>query len=198
MEFKNQYQKEAYEKVVKLFQDLNSFSKDEFEIERPGYDFDQVCVKLKGDYPIYVKPQDYHGKYSFFLRHKLPYVDCYSSGRYEAKIIQPKQVGVLAKKKIDDWINYYKGVYDFLLIESRKNVNEVNVFIEEMKQQHAVMNLETSWKKEQVGRGYLLKGGVEFSFEITNTGYISKKIEIHYAVKDTLENFLLISNNDFH
>jgi len=50
-------------------------------------------------------------------------------------------------------------------------------------------------EKSPIKSGELVKNGVEFEFTISQDGYISKKIKIHYAVDNTLENFLKLSDN---
>lgn len=52
-------------------------------------------------------------------------------------------------------------------------------------------------EKSDIRSGELVKNGICYSFEIHQDGYISQKISIDYRVNDTLENFLLLSENNF-
>ncbi len=49
--------------------------------------------------------------------------------------------------------------------------------------------------KVKITGGRIERGGLEFSFEISQDGYVSKKIRVSYAQDDTLENFMRLSDN---
>ena len=78
---------------------------------------------------------------------------------------------------------------------SKQKVDKVNAFLKSFESAGGHINQNKNHQTSFSGR--LEKNGISYSFEIGSTGYISQDIKVYYMVKDTIENFKKLSNNQY-
>ena len=183
----NEYQQREHDLKLECIRELNLLSAYKFELKNEN---DNEVIRLAGDAPVYVRAKDYTGKYSFGLWYSLPFIQYETYKAEAAKHTQPNLIGVLSGKKIGAWVEYLTAIYTRLEIISQEREQAVNIFLAEMREAGAVLN-------EEHKTGQLEKNGLIFTFEIHKEGYISKNIEVSYAVNDTLENFTRLADNKY-
>jgi hypothetical protein len=105
-------------------------------------------------------------------------------------LIEPKKIGKLNKKKLQEHINYLSEVYKSCLIVNEINKDNINKFLSKMKKNNNVI-----WFTDNKS-GYILKNGIEYTFKTEET-FISEKIELR-IYSNTLETFLKLSNNIYN
>ena len=189
----NEYQQKEYEKKVALVKVLNSFDSGyRFKFEPDQNELDKSEIALTGIIPIYARYIDYKKKYIFFLRHRLPYVRYETEKQVKKDLKEPQNVGVLHKNKIKAWIDYLVTVYEKLVVISQQRVKAVADFEIQIKALNGTIG-----QKDYYGTfsGSIVKNGIEFSYTVHDEGYISKKLEIHFSVDDSLDNFIKLSEN---
>ena len=190
-----EYQQREYDKKIKLLNELNDMGGVyQFELIENKNESDRSDIVLTGLIPVYVNLNDYQGKYSFYLRHHLPYVGYDTQHKVEADHKMPQNVGVLTTNKIKAWVEFFIKVYEQLVIISGNRVKDINDFEAKAKAEGAVIGNKDSYG---AFKGRIIKNGIEFEFEVLNEGYISKKIEVHYSVNDTLADFLALADNKY-
>ncbi len=189
----NDYQKEKENQLNKLLSDLNSLQdKYTFEcVEKNG----EKYISLSGLIPIYVNYNDYQKRYSFHLWENLPYINGYNDkSKYREDNPEPKNVGVLSKPKIIAWVEYLIREYEFLIELSKDRTVKVEKFISDFKKLDGDKNINTDFNS-----GRIIKNGIELSFEISNNGYISQRLELYTypSNDDPLTLFKKLSDNKF-
>ena len=188
----NQYQQEIENSQAKLLKDLNSIqSKYVFEITTKN---DDKYVSLKGLIPIYVNHRDYTKRYRFSLWVNLPFVNGYhDQSRHEENNKEPQGVGVLSKTKVINWVEYLIKEYEYLVELSKERTIKINAFLAEIEKLNGDKRIDTDYY-----HGTITKNGIEFHYEIGDTGYISKSLKLRtYPSNDDLENFKMLSDNKF-
>lgn len=190
----NEYQQRDFDKKVALVKELNSFDSGyKFALEE-NKEPERNEIFITGLIPIVVSQNDYRNEYSFFLRHKLLYIRYETEKKLKETIPEPNNVHKLHQNKIKAWCDYLIKVYEELLKISKTRVQAV----EEFKTQ--VLSLGgTIGKADFYGtfEGSIVKNGIEFTYKVHDEGYISKKIDIYYAVQDDFVSFIKLSNNDY-
>lgn len=58
-------------------------------------------------------------------------------------------------------------------------------------------NGEYKQRKTDVSAGEIERNGIVYRFEFHRDGYIKQDIELYYGVKDTMENFIALSDNEY-
>ncbi len=136
--------------------------------------------------------KNYKGKYHIYLHDLNDFNDVVSYQQRnllieKAGIKEPNNIGKLSTKKIQDWVDYYLAVYELISKECEQKNSEIDTFLKSLE------GLDVKWY-EQEKRGSIVKGGMEYSFDIKN-GYVYEKLEKHYSVESNLSNFLKMSEN---
>lgn len=108
----------------------------------------------------------------------------------QSKIEEPKNIGKLSTKKINDWKAYLTEVYNALAITNESNSNEIDLFLKSIEGQ------DVQWYGESKKRGEILKNGIVFRFDIDATS-VSTEIKLDFAIPRTLESFLKLSDNKY-
>ena len=188
----NKWQEEDKQKLDKLLSDLNT-TQDKYTFEIIKEDENNHVV-LTGLIPIHVNYRDYTKRYNFSLWQHLPYVESYDSqAEFKRNYHEPQGVGVLSKSKIINWVEYLIKQYEYLVDLSEQRTAKINEFLKEID----TLDGEKNINKERTS-GYITKNAIELYFEISNSGYISKRLKIRtYPVNDDLRAFKLLSNNKF-
>jgi hypothetical protein len=110
-------------------------------------------------------------------------------------------VGVLTTKKVQAWIDYNRQIDEEQKIQSAKKQHAVSEFLREFKQAGGIARQKVhDWENANTTGtwdGRLEKNGVLFEFSIDDSGYISKKLSLHYSVNHNLANFKALANNQY-
>ncbi len=101
---------------------------------------------------------------------------------------KPKEIGVLTSKKVQEWVNYYLKANQLISEENSKNKEIIDNFRKSLE----TLNLPIQFTNNKKS-GYYVKGGLRYSFNIFNNGFIEEKITVEASNK--LENFLKMSDN---
>lgn len=80
-------------------------------------------------------------------------------------------------------------------IKSEAFINEVKALENEGYSVSWSKGHPSSDERDTITGGSIEHNGIEFNFEISKDGYISKKMKISYTVDATLNNFMLLSDN---
>jgi hypothetical protein len=124
-----------------------------------------------------------------FQRDSLSEAD-YSSiekDMHKAGIQEPQNMGVLTAKKLQSWIDYYND----RRVRITAAEAEASRLIAEFKE--SIKPYKPQYNKDQT-RGYIQRSGLEFTFEITPSGYIHQHIKVD-ADSHNLKTFLKLTNN---
>jgi len=192
LNFDNEYQRKNIEEASKLHELIYKFHPCDtiFAVSKRENDY---CLEHINHYlindvcPIRISYNSYRKKYSFYYESNFDNVSSYRQGEIAKQFKEPKNVGVLNKKKIEDWIKYNQVVYLAMKAENEKRSDEVAKFLDSIKNENVRW-----WDNNKSGE--IIKNGIKFTFRIEN-GYVTQKIEIYYKVPNTLEAFNILSDN---
>jgi hypothetical protein len=165
--------------------------KVEYE-EGEDYKFESASTKVNHDYlDLYVDYSDQYKKYRVWVTNidRLPHIDGYVVKDVKSTLTEPNQIGVINKKKIGDWIKYNEDLYNGVKLINDANGLLKDDFIESLE------GLDVKWSSNSAS-GSIVKGGIEFSFTIFAT-HITKNLEIHYNVPNSLQSFKMLSDNNY-
>lgn len=105
---------------------------------------------------------------------------------------------VLSARKLQQKIDLENAYHNEMQEKENKAVEKQREFLESIK------NLPFNYSREdyndpksEIKSGFCVQNGIEFSFELSQDGYISKKISIHYNVDNSIESFLKLSDNKY-
>jgi hypothetical protein len=190
------YQKEKINEEIARAKEISAFHPCEVVVNLSEYDkgihFEHTQLKLEHKtLDMTIRHDDYRKKYSIFCQniHSLKNVTHYTIQDEKKKLVEPKNIGVLTTKKINDWMNYYEQLYKALEVINGGNDDKKAKFLASLK------GLDVKfWNDGQ--NGEVIKNGIKFSFKIEPT-YIQQTIEVHYECPSTLEAFLQLSNNKY-
>lgn len=104
--------------------------------------------------------------------------------------IKPKKVGTPTSKKMDEWLEYLRAVEK----EKENHIRKIDDKINEFKNKLSIFNGDVVWSGEN--RGRVERGGLRYTFEISNAGSIVQDIQIMFSPNiDAMEKFLKMSDN---
>lgn len=150
------------------------------------YEYSTVYLKLE-PYKVVITFSDYRKKYHIGAHFQEVFKHL-SSDKIQSiynKHTEPKQIGVLNSKKISDWLAYIDTVYKELVLLEEQNLSTEQEFL------NSISTLPVVWYVQNK-KGYVLRGGLRFEFEIQN-GHVYKTLKVDTST--TLENFLAMSEN---
>lgn len=105
---------------------------------------------------------------------------------------------VITPKKLQAKIDAENAIHQELEDLEKRAVDKSNAFIEEMRKlEKQGYDVKFSIQDEMVKGGRVEKNGIIFDFDISQDGYISKRIKIDYKVDSTIESFIKLSDNKF-
>jgi len=183
---KNLLEFKKFVSVVKMFHPCTSeCSVNEYE---DNYYFDHGTVYLTNDV-CKIKINQYKNNYNIYLDENFDNLTVYNIQNIKENFTEPKNIGVLSTKKINDWIEYQQQVYLACKEKNEEKSNVVSTFLKSIEKE------DVKWwdNKKQ---GEIIKNGIIFKFKI-ETGYVSSKIEIYYKVDNTIEDFNKLADNKF-
>lgn len=187
----NDYMISENQKTQTLLDELVSLSGDQWKLETDDEERTRI-VSIDG--LISVRGLGYDRKYHFGLNYSLPFVDYDTIKGIQEKLKTPQNVGTLNSRKINEWMDYLRLTHAELVEVSEAREQKVEDFVKEITKHGATFHNDMSGGQA----GKLVKNGIEFSFTISKaSGYISRKIGVHYSVDDTLENFIKLADNKY-
>lgn len=154
--------------------------------------FEHAEVKLiHKDIDIRIGYETYIKKYSISadMRKHFKNIDLHTIARIQHDLKKPNEIGVLTKKKIEDWVQYYESLYSRCFMEDQKNGGEKAAFLESIK------GWPVRWNADKKS-GRIIANGIEMTFTIGDT-YVSKKLQLHYSVSDDIETFQRLADNKY-
>lgn len=105
---------------------------------------------------------------------------------------QPNKIGKPTDKKLKEWANYLRAEREFLL----NTLDSVKNKIEKHKAEFSAID-GVRFNNDGLS-GEVVKNGIRLGFRIDkDSGYLSTNIEVYYAVGNTIENFLKLSDNKY-
>lgn len=153
-----------------------------------GYTFGHGCVYLINDV-CNIRIKKWNGQYHIYLEDDFDNLTSYSIQNIKKGFIEPKNIGVLTTKKINDWMEYLQEVYLECKKENDKKTSVISNFLKSIEKENV------KWWNDHK-HGEIIKNGIKFTFKIED-GYVNQKIEIYYDVDSTIENFRKLSNNKY-
>lgn len=134
------------------------------------------------------------GSRTFYLFNDDTDYNNYLPYNWEKENPKPNRVGTLTDKKVSAWVEWLKAKKRAALDEKEKRENSAGAFLNKIRQ------IDTTKCKEfRIGEksGYLVRNGLKYSYEISESGYISEKLAVHYSTGSTMETFLKMSEGNF-
>ena len=128
--------------------------------------------------------------------HSHPYIHSHvqnisSYARSEIyKKYKTENMKVLSKNKIQREIDAMNAINAEMKEANEIAKNKVATFMETIKDMSFIMSNDGK-------SGHIEKNGIDFSFEIGQDGYISKKLDLNYRVHTSLEAFIALSDNKY-
>lgn len=155
------------------------------------------------DYRIY---RDYRGNVNVVRHEYKNYPNVSSSTRGEVWKRQKDtgNVKVITAKKIQAKIDAENAYHAEMQTLDAAAIDKAAAFIAEV-QALEEQGVTVKWQHERthddtqgkVSGGYIERGGLEYSFEISQDGYISKEMRVSYVPETTLEVFMQLSDNKY-
>lgn len=156
-----------------------------------AHHYERVDIYLKHDFlKLDFGYNGYSKQYRIWCvsNRELKNVTPYTITAVERKYNKPNNIGVLNKKKIEDWVKYYEKVHESLVEINKANKAKIDNFIKTLEP------YKVSWSKDGKS-GSILRNGVKYSFTIDETSY-SENVELErYNTKHNLDYFSKISHN---
>jgi hypothetical protein len=201
LKFDNEYQIKNLLKAKELLDHINTFHKCECYVTTSNrsdgiYWLEYMKFVLDNEIiGVVIRYDEYRKKYSFYGdwdSRQFENLSTYQMSDIRKQFTEPRGVGKLNKKKIAEWIKYEEDIY----LESKKKNLELNDKVSDFLKTLVGQNI--NWHKnkpeEGVYNGEIIKNGIKYSFNIAD-GCINQKVEIYYQVPNSLESFLLLSDN---
>lgn len=136
--------------------------------------------KATHDLCLYDDPTDYYN----YLPHN-----------WDKENPAPAKIGVITDKKLTAWAEYIKKRQNAANEVKNGRNNEVADFLNRIK------NYDYTGADYKISdtRGYILKNGLMFTFQITNTGYIQTELKVYTNIHDSdkLANFELMTSGNY-
>lgn len=140
--------------------------------------------------------RDYHGNVNM---HIYPYkyysIDSYDRAKIAKEVYTSKNMKVITLKKLSEKIAEEVAYHEKMQALENDSKNAVQKFLDELSASGEEVVYHKNYEKTRITGGYITKNGLQYSFEISDSGYISQKISLHYDVKTTLETFKKLSDN---
>lgn len=197
----NEYQQREYNQLLETLAKLNEAGAGvfQFKLEENKEEPARSTIRLNSYAPICVSYSDYTKKYSFFLSCHLLYVKWNTQKQIAEELTKPQEVGVLSLRKIREWTEYLTTIYTAMEEKSQERIQAVEEFKKEIEARGGTIKQNTYEYAPQDGAfsGEIVKNGIQFTYQVHDEGYISKKIEVYYRVNNSLEAFDMLADNKY-
>ena len=189
----NEYRAKDVENYKKFVSEVNKFYPCEIEysvsLQDGTYYFEHVYAKIKSNMELYIFPLNYQKKIRIHGFNNYKDISHYDIEKVKEGFIEPKQIGVMTAKKIQDWVTYQEQVHAKILELSQEQSNHVAEFLKSIEGMDVYF-----W--DNGNKGEIRKGGLMYKFEI-DKGYISEKIVASFDENTSLDVFLRMSDNKY-
>lgn len=174
----------------------NGFMASRIELrEDSRIDFQVIFFDGEHDYVI---KRDYNNNIQLHRKEWPRYknISSYIQGETRKKIFVSNNVKVITPKKLQTLLDEEKAYHKELERLEKEAEEKIKDFLDSLKD-FTVSYHREDYKdpKSDIKSGEIISNGIQFSFEIGQDGYISKKLSLHYAIDNTLENFIKLSQN---
>ncbi|MES2006874.1 MAG: hypothetical protein V4436_02065 [Patescibacteria group bacterium] len=163
-------------------------------------DFKVVYFDGAHDYNV---KRDWHGNVYITRAEYQAYPNVSHTTRFEVVKKHINALGnmkVITAKKLQAKIDAENAYHAEMAGLNAEAGSKAFAFVEEVKALEA-QGVPVHWQRERdtgkITGGELERNGIEFIFEISQDGYISKNLEVSYKPDNTLENFMLLSDNKY-
>lgn len=161
-------------------------------------DFSVIYFDGNRDYKI---ARDYHGNVYVTRLEYTRYDNVSGSTRGEIwKKYRGNNVKVITAKKLQGKIDAENAYHDEMDSLNLAASNKQDDFVQKVKAIEA-QGVLVRWNKDadsdKIKGGYIERGGLEFSFELSSDGYVAQIIRVSYSPDNTLENFMKLSDNAY-
>lgn len=142
-----------------------------FEIKTSNYP--------KKHYAISVDISDFHN------------TNYYDQNNAKDGLTEPNLIGTPTLKKVNDWVDYLSRYYENLKKTENRNKRKKELFRE------ALAKLPDVKRGNNSNSGMIIRNGLIFTYEIHENNIVQKiKVDLTWD-KQTLENFLLMADNQY-
>lgn len=197
----NEYQKTAHGEARKLAAEISALG-FKTRVGTVGDDTTPQVV-ICTDTGNYTVRRDYHGIVSLFHSDSWgDYRHVSSSVRgdvYAATVGQLPNMKAITAKKIQAHIDAQEAYRKAMQARESDAVIKVKDFLDTLEGLPVKYDRlgEHTGREGEICGGEIVQNGIDFSFKISEDGYISKKISVHYSVENDLESFKKLSANKY-
>ena len=141
-----------------------------------------VFIEFEG---VLLRPSKYHNQTSFifFLAESLHVQN------FNHELTQPNRIGKPTYKKLKEWLTYLQAVENLKLQKTNERQNKEKAFFQKVENAGLTITHQSNNGK----RGYITTDLLEFSYEVTNDGYINQRIRIRET--ENIDTFLKLIQN---
>ena len=100
---------------------------------------------------------------------------------------EPNPIVVFTTNKLRWWVEYYEDLYHKSAAVNVENEEKKSSFV------NSLADLDVQWLDNNT-RGRIVKGGIEFTFHLHETG-VNTNMEIYYGVGSDIATFLKMADN---
>ena len=196
MEQLTKYQQEYKDKAQKLANIISKFYSAKVIKGENMSDFSVVFTAKNKTFTI---TQDWKGYcYVYLYPHKI-YNNVSSYKQQELRERDTtKKMKVITKKKLDAKIDIEIAYNDAMEKINKETADNVAKFLAEIKKKYPLVKYLRNYEGDKITGGWIVKNGIEYSFEISNDGYISQKIRLENSYfEDYQKAFNQLSDNKF-
>lgn len=125
------------------------------------------------------------------------------SSHERSKVLQKyrtQNMRAITAKKLQAKIDAENAYHVEMEALNGQAVEKVGAFLEQvyaLKKNGVDVKLQEEKESGKITGGYIVRGGLEYSFEVGQDGYISKKIRVSWIPETSLKNFMLLSDNKY-
>ena len=184
------YQQDYIDKETLLAKELESLNFVDVSIEKGEDNTDfYTLVTYKGN--TFKIRRDYNSIIHVVLHPHKFYegVDYHQRALIYKEVYKSNSMKVMTKKKLIVKMEEELELDRQLTALSQKNIDKIKDFLETLKSTGLDVQFSYNYDKKITG-GDIEKNGIRYSFEISESGYISEKIAVVYESGSKLEQFL--------
>jgi hypothetical protein len=162
-------------------------------------DFWARCILKTANGNQYLIHKDYHGHFtvSRYPYATYPHVSSEKQRDTRNAIETSNNIGVLTEKKLQTKIDEEDATAKALEALEADCLAKHEAFRKELIASGFLIKWHT-YNDDTMTRGTITCNGLHFEFEMMKDGYISKKIDLHYSVDNTLEAFAALADNKYN
>ena len=202
------YQLEEYNKKQNLMAELKSLANvpsQSLWIEQGDNGRGDFRLIMQGEKYNFLINRDYNKNVtvSIYPYQRYARVDYHKAGEVRKSIMLSNNMKIITVKKLAEKIAEEIKLHEKLTDLDRDNADKVAEFLGNIKASGEVVRYSYKYQEsgdttpKQITGGYIERNGLEYSFEISDSGYISQKIRTNYRASTTLETFKNLADNKY-